>query len=166
MESRGKRKKLNTYTPTAGNINYTVGANETDGPWFIGVPYVWGVAVYPVKFDGQFGPSDNRRLRVVRAAVLARPFDPVRIEGGSSLSVEGLHIREQQVLRDHDDLPILDENLAPIIGKLVLAERDEHVWRRSRLFGWQQDGALRIMRKNDEPWSSVSVLSLAREVRM
>jgi hypothetical protein len=166
MESRGERKKLNTYTPTAGNINYTVGANETNGPWFIGVPYVWGVAVYPVKFDGQFGPSDNRRLRVVRVAVLARPFDAVRIEGGSPLSVEGLHIREQQVLRDEDDLPILDENLAPIIGKLVLAERDEHVWRRSRLFGWQQDGALRIMRKNDEPWSSVSVLSLAREVRM
>jgi hypothetical protein len=165
--SGGKDRLVGTVAAAWNVLNYTI-PNTTQAlpPFFCGVPYPWGVAAYPVKFDGQFGPGDDRRLRVVRASVLARPFDPVRIEGGSPFPVASLHIREQQGLEDQNGNLIMDENMLPVIGTVVLADPEEHVWRRARLMGWQQDGALRIVRDKGKPWAPVSVLSLAREVRM
>jgi len=141
------------------NFSYT-------GPVVLGQPFEWRVRTFPVKFDAGLGEMDTARLRVTRVGVLAGPSDPVQLNGTENFTGYRRTSPVPEVILDDLLEPILDDEELPIIGSQWVSRPPEHIWRYAGSLGWQLDGSVTLTRDPERSFVPVSVLSLARRVRV
>jgi len=150
--------------PIDANGNPTNGF--VDGEAVYGQPFEWQVRMFPVKFDLGLNEMDTARLRVTRVSVLARRDDPLQLNGIENFFGWPPPVSDGYALLDDMGQPLFDDEGGTILDMVSRVLPAEHVWRHAGLLGWQTDGSVTLTRDPARQFFPVSVLSVARRVRV